>query len=191
MLPAEVRSLCTKVFQGKPNPDGFADLMQALFACTVFAEGQYLSSFHSTTNIIGARAGRVLKLNNGDFLKFYMRYETETQHQPLTITTASFQFQIDEEGMSDEFVFRYDYSIKPEENHPQAHLQINGVLKHPEVSHSPLPDIRFPVNRPSVESMLKFLITDFGLKANDERNWEENLSISENAFLDYQAAKRL
>jgi hypothetical protein len=53
-----------------------------------------------------------------------------------------------------------------------------------------LPDIRFPVNRLGIESMLRLLITDFELVPNTE-NWEEALTASEEAFLNYQAKRRI
>ncbi|GEM_PF-1709601 len=171
----------------------FAELMQTILAATVFDKGQRLVVAYNNagSSMIGNQlSSTALILNNGRFLKFFMYYLMEPG-KALTISNSSFQYQFDDAPMfSKHFIFRYDYQLHPEPNHPQSHLQINGDLKHPQVSGSELKDIRFPANRTSVESMLRLLITDFGLKPNNQ-DWEKILSHSEEAFLNYQASKRL
>ena len=140
--------------------------------------------------VVGARVDRqVLKLNNGHFLKFRMNYQIG-KDLPLTVTEANFQYQLDENTFSNRFIFRYDFERKPSApNHPTAHLQIKGNLRE-KVTEKDLEDIRFPVNRPSVESMLRLMLTDFDLTGNQE-NWAEILKESEDRFFDYLAKKRL
>ena len=188
---AEIRQLAKALFDHKqPTPDIFAQLLQAVFMATVFEQGQALvHGYNAPEATVGNRAGKVFRLNNGLFLKFRMDYKYSTNE--LIITESNFQYQWDEARMSDKYFFRYDFVREPgQPDHPTAHLQINGTLPDHGSLKRKLPDIRFPVNRPSVESMLRLLITDFELVPNTA-NWQEALIASEEAFLDYQAEKRL
>lgn len=190
---ADTKELAKRIFESqKGTPTDFADLLQKLFSCTILQQGQSLSVYEENGHaVIGVRLReRVLRLTNGNFVKFYMTFDFG-KGQPLSIRQSAFQYQLDQARMSKQFVFRYDYSAEPEPLHPAAHLQINGALATPEAAPDKLSNIRFPVNRPSVESMLRLLINDFGVVPNDAKNWSEILDFSEEAFLQYQAKKRL
>lgn len=193
-MPAleDVRSLCKKLYEDEDaSAREFAELLQILFSSTVLQSGETLrAKDNAGEGVVGARVDRqVLKLNNGHFLKFRMNYQIG-KDLPLTVTEANFQYQLDENTFSNRFIFRYDFERKPSApNHPTAHLQIKGNLRE-KVTEKDLEDIRFPVNRPSVESMLRLMLTDFDLTGNQE-NWAEILKESEDRFFDYLAKKRL
>ncbi len=139
---------------------------------------------------LGSRLAQpALQLNNGLYLKFFMKFSYGTSN-PLTITSSSFQYQVDgASSYTRRFVFRCDYDTSPKDKHPVAHLQINGKLNEDVVKKN-LEDIRFPLARPSVESLIILLIDGFGLSPNDETgDWRKILAYSENAFREYQAKK--
>ncbi len=191
----EVKSLSKKVFESsRANPADFNELLNKLLTLTVAADGHRLSLRRKPKADLGLIANRIadkpLLLNNGRFLKFLMTY-TCGKGTPLTITYSCFQYQCDEDRHSNRFIFRYDYNIEPEdESHPAAHLQINGEFNEKNVTSKKLEDIRFPVVRPSVESLILLLIDGFGLKANDQTGeWRKILEYSENTFREYQAKK--
>ena len=189
----EVRQLASTLFTDKePTPQVFAEMLQRLFTATVFATGEKLvSGYDDQYATVGARLGTAFRLNNGLFLKFRMSYSYNRAENDLTIVESNFQYQLDEARMSKKYLFRYDYTkTSGKQDHPAMHLQINGSLAEHESVEKKLPKIRFPVNRLGVESMLRFLVTDFGIKPNAE-NWADVLDASEPAFMDYQAEKRL
>jgi hypothetical protein len=131
---SEVRNLTNKVFADNGgNPLDFVNLLQKLFSLTVLKPGEIINhdlNRKKGVGILGSRLGQTaLRLNNKLNLKFFM-YFRYGKNDPLTIARSSFQYQIDDGGsFTDRFVFRFDYDINPQdEEHPVAHLQINGVL---------------------------------------------------------------
>jgi len=191
----EIKSLSKKVFENsRTNPADFKELLNELLTLTVAADGHKLNLSRKPKGDLGLIANRIadkpLLLNNGRFLKFLMKY-TCGKGTPLTINYSCFQYQCDEDRYSKRFIFRYDYNIAPEDElHPVAHLQINGELSERNIVNKELEDIRFPIVRPSVESLLLLLIDGFGLKPNDKTgDWRKILDYSESAFREYQAKK--
>jgi len=186
----EVRNLASRLFaeDGGGEPRDFAALLQLLLSMTVLDEGIAISHVRSQPDddYIGGRRRQPLRLNNGKYLKFFM-YFRKDQKQPLTVTQSCLQYQAtDEAGYTDDFIFRYDYNIDPDEAHPMSHLQIAGELQRKDVTDKALKDIRFPVARPSIESLLTLLINDFGIVPND-REWQEALQYSEAELMHYRA----
>jgi len=189
-----VKQLCKDLFESdKGTPEGFSQLLQYLLSSTVLAPGQSLTwddnDGEGNAYISSRLRDKVFQLNNGQFLKFFMHFRFDRK-TPLTIPKSCFQYQLDKQRHSKQFVFRYDYSVLSYANHPPAHLQINGKFNHASITNKQLSSIRFPVNRPSIESMLRFLINDFELKPNNSQ-WAQLLTYSEDAFHRYQAKKRL
>ncbi len=185
----KIKELTQKVLgEGGGDPVDFVALLQALFSLTVLTDGEgihYRLANNRTSGVIGGRSRLPLKLNNGKFLKFFMDVKT-VRKAPLTVTKSSFQYQIDDVSHSDQFVFRYDYNINHDNQHPIAHLQISGDLRQKNIIDKELEDIRFPVVRPSVESLVTLLIDGFGLKPNDD-SWRKALKYSEDALHHYRA----
>lgn len=178
----DVKRLSKKVF-GDGEPRAFADLLQVLFAATIFKDGQMINAPAKDRHgnlTIGSFPGTFV-LRDVRFLKFFMRCSIK----PFSVITSCFQYQLDTDLMSDKFVFQYDYDRHAKPRHPSAHLQINGVLNE---QIALLPDVRFPVARPSIESMIALLINDFGITPRDPE-WQEVLDESERAFKRYQAEK--
>jgi hypothetical protein len=190
----EVRNLTNKVFgSSEGNSVDFSNLLQKLFSLTVLKEGEAIVCELDRKMSMGTLGSRLaqpaLQLNNGLYLKFFMKFSYGAG-SPLTITSSSFQYQVDgSSSFTRRFVFRYDYDINPQDGHLVAHLQINGKLNE-DVVEKKLEDIRFPIVRPSVESLIILLIDGFGLRPNDQTGeWRKILDYSESAFREYQAKK--
>jgi hypothetical protein len=191
----EVKTLTKEVFEStRIDPTDFKNLLNKLLTITIVAEGQKLVLGGPKKAQSGFIANYIedkpLLLNNDKFLKFVMQYKSG-KGQPLTILYSCFQYQCDEDRHSKRFIFRYDYDVEPDDElHPVAHLQINGELREKNIIDKKLEDIRFPVVRPSVESLIILLIDGFGLKPNDTTGeWREALKYSEAAFRKHQAKK--
>ncbi len=192
---SDVRSIANKVFADNGgNPLDFVNLLQKLLSLTVLKPGEIIDhdlNPKKGLGIFGSRLGQTaLRLNNDFYLKFFM-YFRYGRNDPLTIIRSSFQYQIDDgRSFTDRFVFRCDYDVNPQdEEHPIAHLQINGLLNE-QITQKKLEDIRFPLYRPSIESLLILLIDGFGLKSNDATGeWRKILLHSEDCFRMYQAKK--
>ncbi len=175
----DVKTLTNKVFGSSGTNDDFADLLQGLFKLTVLTRGEKINY---KDGVFGNRVGVApLKLNNGKFLRFYMK--RQEGYDDLIIGSSCFQYQVDDVHMSKKFVFRYDYDLElAKTGHPIAHLQLNGSLSE-KVTNSTLESIKFPVLQPTVESVLRLLINHFGVTPNNKADWRRALKYSEDAFL--------
>lgn len=193
----EVRNLSNKVFNsGGGAPEDFAQLVRVLFSSTVLARGEAFDFWmgkctnNVRTGTISGRNQNPLKLSNGYYLKFFMELSQE-KNNPLAVTNSCYQYQTDYVSRySKKVVFRYDYDTEEElPGHPTSHLQIYGALDQSEVLSKSLSDVRFPVDRPSIESVLSLLINDFNVTPNDKQ-WKEIVDHSEKAFRQYQSGRQ-
>lgn len=127
-----------------------------------------------------------LPLSDGSFLHLQESLHlVPTEHgDRWKVMQSRFQYQLDDQSMSKRWVFRYDYVRQPEliarELAPMTpHLNINGDSY---AGHA-LADIHFPTRRIPLESVLRLLITDFGVPTHsDAAVWRPMLSEAERSF---------
>lgn len=178
-----------KVFEaGNGSIDDLADLIQHIFICTVFQQNSFVTKTRITNEedvwIIGGI--KPFGLRDGKYLKFFMKCKC-VSGKPPSVEKACVQYQLDEDYMSNLFIFRYDYDIDPPDKHPISHLQISGTFNY---SEHEMKKIQFPVNRPSLESIIRLLIEKFHVPSRD-RNWQEVLAITERRFKKHHARRVL
>jgi len=58
----------------------------------------------------------------------------------------------------EEWIFRYEYCLKPERGVPSAHLHFNGTH-----NDKPMRQIHFPTGRISIEQIIAHLIIEHGI----------------------------
>ncbi len=75
-----------------------------------------------------------------------------------------------------QWVFRYEYSLSPEENVPHAHLHLNAQR-----GNEPLRHMHFPTERVSLEKVIAHLIIEHGVRPKRE-DWFEFLAESHRRF---------
>jgi len=101
----------------------------------------------------------------------------------IKVADSAYQYQADREG--DEWIFRYDFLRNPRAPHPASHLQINGVIPDGWLpADTPLSRIHFPTERISFEAVIRLLIEEFGVTANEPPGlWRPLLAESEGLFM--------
>jgi hypothetical protein len=185
LVDQTVRTLVKKMSGTRHhNPSDFAELIDRLLKVTVLQQGHSISYIPISKNsgTVCSRKGEALPLNNGKFLKLVMDYGPDSSsNQDSKLQYACVQYQFDHVRHSNKFIFRYDFDIDPEADHPVSHLQIRGQLAEKPVK-KPLEEIRFPLVKVTIESILKLLVNDFGIVPNNP-NWRHTLKFSEDAFL--------
>jgi hypothetical protein len=104
----------------------------------------------------------------------------ETPDGPrLKVVESSYQYQVG--AGRDDWICRYDYLQQPRDEHPQAHLQINGVLD--ALGDRDLHKIHFPTGRVSLEAVIRTLAEQFDVPTNEAPElWRPILAASEEAF---------
>lgn len=122
-----------------------------------------------------------IPLNNGHYLRLTISLFLESGK--LKVDKSSYQYQLDPEKTS-RWIFRYDYARVPLDVYPPSHLQINGLLREQASVLLGLPDIHFPVNRISLEAVIRILIEQFKIKCNDPKHWYKVLEESERLFME-------
>ena len=75
-----------------------------------------------------------------------------------------------------QWIFRYEYSLSPEENVPHAHLHLNASRGKQQLSH-----IHFPTARVSIEQVIAHLVIEHEVKPK-RGDWLEYLSRSHKGF---------
>lgn len=104
----------------------------------------------------------------------------------LRTSMSLFQYQLDEAG--DDWVFRYEYKREPEPGdsrpvghvHVRGHLTSKGVLARKQT----LERVHLPCGRPTIESVIRLLIDDFGVPPDaPDEVWRPLLAETEREFL--------
>jgi hypothetical protein len=126
-----------------------------------------------------------LPLTNGHFLRFSLtlfRERTGDGHR-IKVADSSYQYQIDRDG--EQWVFRYDFLRQPADPHPASHLQINASVPEGWLPRDiPFGRVHFPTDRVSFEAVIRLLIDQFAVPAQEEAGlWRPLLAESEAAFL--------
>jgi len=74
----------------------------------------------------------------------------------------------------EEWIFRYDYRLNPQDDYPCAHIHVNA---------SGLDKFHFPTSRVSIEQIVAHLITEHGVKPKCT-NWFDLLRASHEGFVE-------
>ncbi|MFA5891843.1 MAG: hypothetical protein WDA27_12980 [Actinomycetota bacterium] len=126
-----------------------------------------------------------IKLANGNYLRLSVSlYLDDTPDgRRMKVEKSSYQYQLDREGKR--WIFRYDYIREAgADPHPQAHVQIHGRLAESGVAHRGLSKIHFPTGRIALEGIIRLLIEEFDVPANQPpETWRPVLAEAEQAFL--------
>jgi len=189
---ADIHRLNAECRAGGPKAlVAFRDLTSRLFCLTV---GHRRATVHLDRGerpghgtVAGGHKGEeLIRLTNDHYLRFIVSLYVEDQDDVYLRTNLSvFQYQLDAEGK--DWVFRYDYARDPQEKrHPAAHLHVNAE---PRVRGVTTPRgfarVHFFTGRPTIESTIRLLIEQFGVRANSPAEvWRPALYENEVAFLD-------
>lgn len=85
-----------------------------------------------------------------------------------------------------EWLFRYEYSLNPDENTPHAHVHINAKKGERELKRT-----HFPTgSRLSIEQVIAHLIMEYGIEPQCD-NWLEVLTTSHLGFLEIRNDPKL
>lgn len=122
-----------------------------------------------------------IPLNNGHYLRLTVSLFFEEER--LRVKKSSYQYQLDPER-TPRWIFRYDYARAPVLAYPPSHLQVNGILQESSLISLACPDIHFPVNRISLEAVIRLLVEQFKIKCNEPKYWRKVLAESERLFYD-------
>jgi hypothetical protein len=174
----------------------FADLLRGLLALTVLGTHATFPPLqrvpaHKGTAPAGAFAigqpGLSLPLNNGWRLRLLYTVIVEPSEsangaRKLKTLQSSVQYQRTESD--DTFVFRYDYLRYSTDDHPPGHVQIRGTPAEDCLSGKQLLErIHFPTGRITIEAIIRLLIVQFNLTANEPEIWQPILHLTETEFL--------
>lgn len=190
-LLGEVRELTQTYKSGDQESfEAFRRLASLLLTLTVLkgtGTVRLTEGLRENTAVLGGRGGPTdpLPLNDGRYLRLVVTLflASTAQGRRLKVEEASYQYQIDKGGK--QWVFRYDYRREPPEPRPAAHLQIRGKLTEACLPpDTPLARVHFPVGRFSLESVIRLLIQEFGVRTNSTATlWKPVLAESERGFL--------
>jgi hypothetical protein len=130
----------------------------------------------------------VVRLTNDHYLRFVVSLFLDSSGADAFLRTSLslYQYQLDTAG--DDWVFRYEYKREPEpgDARPVGHLHVCGRLSNPGVlsRKRTLERVHFPCGRPTVESVIRLLIDDFGVPSDaPEGIWRPLLAETERDFL--------
>jgi hypothetical protein len=92
----------------------------------------------------------------------------------IIVEEATWSYSLSPNPDEEQWIFRYDYRLNPQDNYPCAHIHINaGNLK----------ELHFPTSRVSIEQIVAHLITEHGIKPRCE-NWLDLLKTSHEGFVE-------
>lgn len=130
----------------------------------------------------------VVRLTNDRYLRLVVSLFLDPGGaDPFLRTSMSLlQYQFDEAG--DDWVFRYEYKREPdpEDSRPVGHLHVRGQLSTDGVlaRKQTLDRVHFPCGRPTIESVIRLLIDDFGVPSDaPDPIWRPLLAETEREFL--------
>jgi hypothetical protein len=198
----EIRELFEATKQGgKDAPVAFQKLFQYLLSQTILAGGQSVRLYRlgshsfvlsgyphpkaesnaSSDDIF--RTFKALELKNKHYLYLYIRaYLDKDDRNFIKVRDSRYYYQLDTDGR--QLVFRFDYERFGPEIHPPGHVHIYGKHWQAENNLPQMSKVHFPAGRPTLESIIRLLINDFGIKPNTADDvWRPILKYSEDEFL--------
>jgi hypothetical protein len=188
-LRAEIERLGREIREGgrRRAAPAFERLAQQLLSLTVMRPGQRVvlrEGQHRDSFLLeGAHGRQLVELNNRRWLQIAMTLHFAADSQRLKVLGSVFQYLWRDEDQAE--VFRYDYARAQRDQHPCAHLNVHGRLDLNEAlpAGQPLKAVHFPTGRTSLESVIRLLIEQFKIEANEPSDvWRAALSTSEAQF---------
>lgn len=139
---------------------------------------------------LGKPGQRPLPLRNGAFLRLLLTFRVEpslSANGALKLKTISSNVQYQLRADDDEsWVFRYEYFRRAPNQYAPGHIHIRGTPHQQEClpGRKPLEDVHFPTGRVTLESIIRLLIDDFGIPANEDPEvWRPLLHETEQTFI--------
>jgi hypothetical protein len=137
------------------------------------------------------RPGQFLELRNGWFLRLLLTFRVEPSVSAggalkLKTLSSSIQYQNVDSEDEQSWVFRYEYSRFARDHYAPGHLHVRATPRGPEclVGNLLMEDVHFPTGRVTLEGIIRLLIDDFGVGANeDEDVWRPLLHETEQVFI--------
>ncbi|HEY4003346.1 MAG TPA: DUF6516 family protein, partial [Candidatus Xenobia bacterium] len=172
---------------GRDGLRSFVRLIRLLLGNTICPDiSQVQVSALGTKAVIGTWDEAPLRLTNDRFLRLTMILRENKGSNP-SVLAYSYQYQLEAETATDDWVFRYDFDRFPENPHPPAHLHIRGSLLSEGVlpDKTPLERLHFATCRVSLEAVIRVLIEQFGVEpVKPPSLWRPILDLSERLFHD-------
>lgn len=190
-LLGRVRDLSRTFLSGEARGfDAFRELTDLLLRRTILHPTGGITQTlgqRPETRVLGGWGGPLdpLPLTDGRFLRLSLTLFREPADQGYRIKVAdsAYQYQTDRDGI--DWIFRYDFLRNPPAPHPASHLQVNAVIPSGWLPEDmPLSRVHFPTDRISFEAVVRLLIEQFGVNANEPADvWRPLLAESEALFL--------
>lgn len=121
------------------------------------------------------KSPRPLKLKPRGFLHFHQL--VSVRYGKVTVEDCGYRFSLSLNPDDEQkWVFRYEYSLNPEENVPHAHMHLNAIMGGKQLRH-----IHFPTGRVSIEQVIAHLIIEYGIQPK-RSDWLEFLAESHQSF---------
>ena len=92
----------------------------------------------------------------------------------IIIEEAIWCYSLSDDPDGEEWIFRYDYRLNPQDIYPCAHMHINA---------GDLDKLHFPTSRVSIEQIVAHLITEHGVEPKCQ-NWLDVLRTSHKGFVE-------
>jgi hypothetical protein len=191
-LLGTIRRLSTEYMAGtRQSFTSFRDLINLLLGLTIMkSDGAvrlfFLGGQEDKAMVAGWNPDDPVPLKNNRYLRIAITLQLVDvpEGHRLKVLDSSYQYQLDRKG--DRWIFRYDYLRYPEALHPAAHFQVRGELTEASVltKRRTLERVHFPTSRVSLESIIRLLVQEFGVKCNKpESVWRPALNESEETFM--------
>lgn len=125
-----------------------------------------------------------LELKPHSYLHFWQRARIQPNNKVNVLECRYIYSMSDNPDDQANWVFRYEYSLRPKGNEPHAHIHINAGRGGCDLSH-----IHFPTARLSVEQIIAHLIIEHKVKA--KKGWQKLLANSHEGWMKKRSDLRL
>lgn len=107
----------------------------------------------------------------------YFRQLVSIQTRKIIVRECRYHYSLSSNPDDEEqWIFRYEYCLEPEDQVPHAHLHLNAIRGGQNLKH-----IHFPTGRVSIEQVIAHLIIEHGVKPKGQ-NWFTILADSHQGF---------
>jgi hypothetical protein len=132
-----------------------------------------------------------IRLTNGWYLLLLLSFRVEPAQsagraKKLKTLSSLFQYQRLAGADPDNWVFRYEYFRYARDQYAPGHLHVRGSPAEAGciTRKSSLDDVHFPTGRVGIEAIIRLLVDDFAVTANEpEEVWRPLLQETEAAFI--------
>jgi hypothetical protein len=157
-----------------------------------YIHGPERSASESRNSVKGNKPYSPLKLNDGNFLYlYYENFIDRDDNDWLKTNVTKMAYQFDEGGYQQ--LFRFDYNRLVRDKYPASHLHVYGKWDANRKTDKlkDLPNIHFPIVRPTIEGIIRLLVDDFGVDTHTSRTiWEPMLDMTEQRFKEIMSKRK-